>query len=201
VKPLRLAILASGQGTNLQNIHQQIMSGELPGVELALVVSNNSSSGAMEYARAHGIATEHISAVRQGSQDAADEALLKTLREHMIDFVVLAGYMKKIPSSVVREFTGRIINVHPALLPAFGGEGMYGIRVHSAVIESGERYSGATAHLVSEHYDEGPIILQESCEVHADDTAETLSERVREIEFRLLPRAIKLLAEKLERKS
>ena len=201
MKPLRLAILASGQGTNLQNIHQQITSGELPGVELSLVVSNNSTSGAMDYARANGILSAHISPVKQGSQEAADEALLETLREHRIDLIVLAGYMKKIPVNVVREFAGRIINVHPALLPSYGGEGMYGIRVHAAVIESGERYSGATAHLVSEHYDEGPIVLQESCEVMPDDTAETLSERVREIEFRLLPRAIKLLAEKLERKS
>lgn len=201
MNPLRLAILASGQGTNLQNIHQQIASGELPGVEIALVVSNNSTSGAMEYAREMSLPTEHISAIKLGGQEAADKTLLETLLDHKIDLMVLAGYMKKIPIEVVMEFAGRIINVHPSLLPLFGGEGMYGVRVHTAVIESGERYSGATAHLVSEHYDEGPIILQESCEVHPNDTADTLSERVREIEFRLLPKAIKLLAEKLQRKS
>ncbi len=201
MNPLRLAILASGQGTNLQNIHQGIASGELPGVEIALVVSNNSTSGAMEYAREMSLSTEHISAIKLGGQEAADKALLNTLLDHKIDLIVLAGYMKKIPIEVVKEFAGRIINVHPSLLPLFGGEGMYGVRVHTAVIESGERYSGATAHLVSEHYDEGPIILQESCEVHPNDTADTLSERVREIEFRLLPKAIKLLAEKLQRKS
>lgn len=198
MNPLRLAILASGQGTNLQNIHQQIASGELPGVELALVVSNNSASGAMTFARGSGIPTEHISAHKLGGQEQADAELLKVLREYKIDLIVLAGYMKKIPSEVVRAFAGRIINVHPALLPAFGGEGMYGERVHAAVIERGERYSGATAHIVTEHYDEGPIILQESCEVLPADTPASLAERVREIEFRLLPKAIKLLADRLQ---
>ena len=120
MNPLRLAILASGQGTNLQNIHQQISSGAIPGVELALVVSNNSASGAMSYAREHHIPTEHISAHRSGSQSEADEALLRTLREHKIDLIVLAGYMKKIPLSVVREYSGRIINV--ASRAAFRGD-------------------------------------------------------------------------------
>jgi phosphoribosylglycinamide formyltransferase 1 len=201
VKPLRLAVLASGQGTNLQNIHQQIASGSLPEVEIALVVSNNSGSGAMEYAHQRSFPTAHVSATRQGSQEAADKALLDHLLEHHIDLVVLAGYMKKVPAEVIGEFKGRIINVHPALLPSFGGEGMYGIRVHEAVKKSGEKCTGATAHLVTEDYDEGPIIIQETCEVSERDTPETLSEKVREIEFRLLPKAIKLVAQKLQRNS
>jgi formyltetrahydrofolate-dependent phosphoribosylglycinamide formyltransferase len=201
VNPLRLAILASGQGTNLQNIHQQIAAGNLPGVEIALVVSNNSGSGAMEYAHQRSFPTAHVSATKQGSQEAADAALLQHLIEHRIDIIVLAGYMKKVPQAVIREYAGRIINVHPALLPAYGGEGMYGMRVHEAVLQRGERFSGATAHLVTEHYDEGPIILQESCEVAPSDTPESLSEKVRKIEFRLLPRAIALLSEKLRRNS
>lgn len=200
VNSLRLAILASGQGTNLQNIHQQIAAGTLPGVEIALVVSNNSASGAMQYAHQRSFPTAHVSAVRQGSQEAADAALLEHLREHRIDIIVLAGYMKKVPEAVVQEYSGRIINVHPALLPSFGGEGMYGMRVHEAVAESGARYTGATAHLVTERYDEGPIIVQESCEISSSDTPATIADKVREIEFRLLPKAIALVAEKLRSK-
>ncbi|HET6513390.1 MAG TPA: phosphoribosylglycinamide formyltransferase [Candidatus Kapabacteria bacterium] len=196
-KPLRLAVLASGQGTNLQNILQKISSGELNGVELALVVSNNSASGAISVAEAADIPVAHISAVRQGSQQAADSELLRVLKAHSIDLIVLAGYMKKIPSEVTREFSGRIINVHPALLPKFGGAGMYGIKVHEAVIEGREKESGATAHLVTDEYDEGPVILQERCEVLPTDTPESLSQRVREVEFDLLPKAIQLIADKI----
>jgi phosphoribosylglycinamide formyltransferase-1 len=193
---LRLAVLASGQGTNLQNIHQQILSGELPFVELALVVSNNSRSGAMEYAREQGMESAHVSAQRHGGQEEADKALFELLEITKIDLIVLAGYMKKLPSSVVEKFDGRIINVHPALLPSFGGEGMYGERVHAAVLAGGCKVSGATAHLVTHDYDEGPILLQECCTVADDESVESLARKVREIEFRLLPAAIRLVAEK-----
>jgi phosphoribosylglycinamide formyltransferase 1 len=193
---LRLAVLASGQGTNLQNIHEQISSGELPSVELALVVSNNSRSGAMEYAREQGIESAHVSAQRHGSQEAADQALFELLEITKIDLIVLAGYMKKLPQLVVEKFDGRIINVHPALLPSFGGEGMYGERVHAAVLARGCKVSGATAHLVTHDYDEGPILLQECCAVTDDESVESLARKVREIEFRLLPAAIHLVAEK-----
>jgi phosphoribosylglycinamide formyltransferase-1 len=196
-KPLRLAVLASGQGTNLQNILQKIRSNELKGIELALVVSNNSNSGAMEIAREEGIDALHISAVNQGSQEAADSALSEALHDHLIDLIVLAGYMKKIPSEVVKRYSGRIVNVHPALLPKHGGPGMYGMRVHEAVIAAGDKKSGATAHLVTEEYDEGPVILQAECEVLPDDTPESLSQRVREVEFDLLPRAIQRLANQI----
>ena len=195
-RPLRLAVLASGQGTNLQNVLQKISSGELTGVEVALVVSNNSTSGAMSVAEGAGIPVAHVSAVRQGGQQSADSELLRVLKAHSIDLIVLAGYMKKIPAEVIGEFSGRIINVHPALLPKFGGVGMYGIKVHEAVIGAGESESGATAHLVTNEYDEGPIILQQQCEVLPDDTPETLSQRVREVEFDLLPRAIQIIADK-----
>lgn len=192
--PLRLAVLASGQGTNLQNIHQTIQSGELSGVELALVVSNNSKAGAMEFAKEHGIESAHISAVRHGDQERADEALLELLVITQVDIVVLAGYLKKLPSAVIEKFHGRILNVHPALLPAFGGPGMFGKHVHEAVIARGCKVSGATAHLVTEDYDEGPIVLQACCDVSDNETPQTLSRKVREIEFRLLPQAITIVA-------
>ena len=194
---LRLAVFASGQGTNLQNIHKKIQSGELETIELALVISNNSASGAMEFANEHGIPAEHISAVKYGDESKAQEETVATLERHKIDLIVLAGYLKKLPDLVVRQYEGRIINVHPALLPSFGGAGMYGRHVHEAVIARGCKVSGATAHLVTENYDEGPILLQEACQVADDETPQSLSRKVREIEFRLLPKAIGLVAQRI----
>jgi phosphoribosylglycinamide formyltransferase 1 len=194
---LRLAVFASGQGTNLENIYQKIQSGELQSVELGLVVSNNSAAGAMEFARSNGVAAEHISAVKFGDQAAADRATTETLSRHNIDLIVLAGYLKKLPDEVVRRYEGRIINVHPALLPSFGGAGMYGKHVHEAVLARGCKVSGATAHLVTEEYDEGPIILQEACAITDNETPQSLSRKVREIEFRLLPKAIDIIARQI----
>lgn len=165
-------------------------------MELALVISNNSRSGAMEYARERGIESSHVSAQRHGGQEEADEALFELLKITKIDLIVLAGYLKKLPPSVVEKFAGRIINVHPALLPSFGGEGMYGERVHAAVLARGCKISGATAHLVTPEYDEGPILLQECCPVTEDESVDSLARKVREIEFRLLPAAVRLVADR-----
>jgi formyltetrahydrofolate-dependent phosphoribosylglycinamide formyltransferase len=194
---VRLAVLASGQGTNLQNLVHAITSNTLIGVELCLVISNNSQSGAMQFASSAGVSTAHISATKCGSQEAADRVLEETLRRSEIDVIALAGYMKQLPPKVVRQFENRIVNVHPALLPAFGGPGMYGMRVHETVLKRGCKISGATAHLVTEEYDEGPILLQECCPVHAKDTPEDLALRVRDIEFKLLPRAIQIVVNNL----
>lgn len=191
--------MASGQGTNLENIHGQIREGALTGVELALVISNNSRSGAMEFAGEAGIPREHISSVACGGETEAEFFMERTLQYYQIELIALAGYMKKLPNRVVANYHGRIVNVHPSLLPKFGGHGMYGMKVHEAVLESNASESGATAHLVSEIYDEGPIVLQESCQVLKDDTPETLAQRVREIEFRLLPKAIQIVADSIRK--
>lgn len=192
-----LAVLASGQGTNLQNLVRAIEGGLLTGVELSLVVSNNSKSGAMLFAQEHGIRTEHISATRFGSQEAADRELISVVQEVDIDVIALAGYMKQLPQMLVKVYEGRIVNVHPALLPAFGGKGMYGMHVHEKVLARGCKVSGATAHLVTKDYDEGPILLQECCPVLDSDTAEDLAQRVRTIEFKLFPRAVQLVVNSL----
>ena len=130
-----------------------------------------------------------------GAPEHYTEALLDLLDRHGIDFIALAGYMKKIPSTVVERFRGRMLNMHPALLPAFGGQGMYGRRVHEAVLAYGVRWTGATVHLVDEDYDTGPIVLQEPVPVRPDDTAATLAARVLEAEHRLYPEALRLFAE------
>ncbi len=178
-RPMRVGVLASGGGTNLQAL---IDSGhaEAP-YRVVLVASDQPRAYALERARKSGIAARVLT-------DPADgEALLHLLREYAVDLLVLAGYLKLVPATVVRAFTGRIINIHPALLPAFGGKGMYGHRVHQAVLASGATVSGATVHLVDEEYDRGPIVAQWPVLVEPGDTPETLAARVLEVEHKLLP--------------
>ncbi len=123
--------------------------------------------------------------------------MLNVLRDARIDIIALAGYMKKLPDRVLSAYKGRIINVHPALLPAFGGKGMYGLNVHRAVIESGNRVSGATVHMVEGEYDSGEIILQERCPVFKEDTQESLADRIKIIEHKILPKAIQIIVDKI----
>jgi phosphoribosylglycinamide formyltransferase 1 len=149
----------------------------------------------MEFARKHGISCEHFSLIRFGGDEHAfEEAFLNALRSRSIDLIALAGYMKQVPKVIIDAYENRILNVHPALLPLFGGPSMYGIRVHETVLTQGCKVSGASVHLVTNNYDEGPIIMQRCCEVREDDTPESLQQRVREIEYAIFPRAIDLIA-------
>ena len=187
--PSRLAVLASGRGSNLQAIidHFDNLARERIAT-VALVASNRADSPALLRA-----ATASIDIA---SFDAADDgtALLELLRRFRIDLVVLAGYLKRIPAVVVREYSGRIINIHPALLPDFGGEGMYGARVHQAVVSSGAAESGVTVHLVDDQYDRGPIVAQWRVPVEKSDTAESLAARVLAVEHVVYPRVIEMVA-------
>jgi phosphoribosylglycinamide formyltransferase-1 len=158
---------------------------DAPG-RVALVVSNRDDAPALERARERDIPAATIA--RDGT-DAA--ALLALLRGHDIGLVVLAGYLKRVPDAVVSAWRGRVLNIHPALLPAFGGPGMYGRRVHEAVLASGVRLTGATVHVVDEQYDHGPIVAQWPVPVRAGDTPESLAARVLEVEHRLLPAAVR----------
>lgn len=146
-----------------------------------LVLSNKADAGALDRARKAQVPTHVIADPGDGG------AIVQVLQETDVELVVLAGYLKLVPAEVVRAFEGRMINIHPALLPAFGGDGMYGIRVHRAVIDSGATVSGVTVHLVDEEYDRGPTVAQWPVPVHADDTPETLAARVLQIEHQLLP--------------
>ena len=187
--PSRLAVLASGRGSNLQAIldHFENISRERI-ASVVLVASNRADSPALIRA-----ATASIDIA---SFDAADEGdqLLEILRRFRVDLVILAGYLKRIPPKVVREYSGRILNIHPALLPDFGGEGMYGARVHEAVIASGAKESGVTVHIVNDDYDRGPIVAQWRVPVEPDDTAETLASRVLSVEHVVYPRVIEMVA-------
>ena len=191
---MRLAVFASGGGTNFQALIDAVENGTLP-ARLVLCLSNKPNAGALDRARRHGIPTAVLTPDAFDDEPAYVKALLHTLADHRVAFIALAGYMRKVPPEVVGAFRHRMTNIHPALLPAFGGKGMYGRRVHEAVLAYGVRWTGATVHLVDEDYDTGPIVLQEPVPVHQDDTPDALAARVLETEHRLYPEALRLFAE------
>jgi len=187
LEPVRVAVLVSGGGTNLQALLDALH--DSPIARIARVISSRPDAGALERARRAGVPTTVL-------RDAGDPAeVLSALAGAQL--VVLAGYLKLVHASVVARFRGRIINIHPALLPAFGGAGMYGRRVHEAVLASGAKESGATVHFVEEEFDRGAIIAQEKVRVESGDTPDTLAARVLEAEHRLLPRVVLELARRI----
>ncbi|KPK99557.1 MAG: phosphoribosylglycinamide formyltransferase [candidate division Zixibacteria bacterium SM23_73_3] len=194
MKKLNLVVLASGGGTNLQAIIDSIEAGKLD-AQVRAVISNNSKSGALERARNHNIPDIHLSHKQFATPEEFDQKLLSILKEKETDLVVLAGYMKMISPTVIREYKNKIINIHPALLPAFGGKGMYGIHVHEAVIESGVKVSGVTVHTVDEVYDHGPILFQKCVPVSSNDTPESLQKKVLPHEHEAYSEVIQLFAE------
>jgi phosphoribosylglycinamide formyltransferase/phosphoribosylglycinamide formyltransferase-1 len=187
--PSRLAVLASGRGSNLQAIidHFDNLARERI-AKIVLVASNRADAPALVRAATASIDIASFDAADDGSQ------LLDLLQKFRIDLVVLAGYLKRIPAKVVREYAGRIINIHPALLPAFGGEGMYGARVHEAVIESGAKETGVSVHMVDDDYDRGPVVAQWRIPVDDSDTAESLAARVLSVEHVVYPRVVEMVA-------
>jgi len=191
---MRLAVFASGGGSNLQAILDAARAGTLR-AEVVLVVADREAAGALDRARRHGVPTAVLRPADFADAEAFGRAMLGVLEEHRVSFVALAGYLRRIPDAVVRAFRHRIVNVHPSLLPAFGGPGFYGRRVHEAALAHGVRWSGATVHLVDEDYDTGPIVLQEPVRVEPGDTPEALAARVLAVEHRLYPEALRLFAD------
>lgn len=191
-QPLSLAVFASGGGTNLQALLDRFRAGGSEAARVRLLLASRAGIGAIDRARRADVPA----LVLDPAQPAEARAgwMLDALDRHGVDLVVLAGYVKQVPAAVVQRFAGRMINIHPALLPAFGGHGMYGARVHAAVLESGARLSGATVHLVDEEYDRGRILAQWPVPVLPGDTPETLARRVLAVEHLLLPAVVEALA-------
>jgi formyltetrahydrofolate-dependent phosphoribosylglycinamide formyltransferase len=185
----RIAVLASGGGSNLQALldHLSTLGASAPGA-VVLVASDQPQALALERARKAGIEAVAM------NQHARSEGMLDLLQGHQVDLVVLAGYLRLVPAAVTTAFRGRVVNVHPALLPAFGGPGMYGRRVHEAVVSAGARVTGATVHFVDDQYDHGAIIAQWPVPVFASDTPATVAIRVLEVEHLLFPRVVADLA-------
>jgi formyltetrahydrofolate-dependent phosphoribosylglycinamide formyltransferase len=189
--PIRLAVLISGSGTTLQNFIDRIADGRMR-AEIAVVISSNPKAFGVERARTAGLATEVIRREEYESVASYSDAIFSRCRAAEVHLVAFGGFLKliKIPS----DFAGRVMNIHPALLPAFGGKGMYGHHVHEAVLESGVRVSGCTVHFVDDHFDHGPIILQRTVPVLDDDTPDTLAARVFEQECEAYPEALRQFA-------
>ncbi|MBE5816703.1 MAG: phosphoribosylglycinamide formyltransferase [Clostridiales bacterium] len=190
----RIVVLASGGGTDLQSIIDAWQNGEING-DIVGVISNNPGAYALERARLAGIKAVSVDYKSYGSVGEYNEELLRELKVLSPDLIVLAGYIKILPGEITREYTNRIINIHPALIPSFCGEGWYGIHVHEGVKASGVKLTGATVHFVDELADHGAIILQESVPVYYEDTPEEIQSRVLEIEHKMLPKAVALFCE------
>ncbi|MGD1889881.1 MAG: phosphoribosylglycinamide formyltransferase [Cyclobacteriaceae bacterium] len=182
-----LAVFASGNGTNAEKIFEQFQ--EHPSVRVSLLLTNNPAAGVIRRAARFRVPVE----VFDKSILAKTDDVVKTLKAHQIDWIALAGFMLMVPQNLIDAFPNRIVNIHPALLPAYGGKGMYGMHVHRAVVEAGESSSGITIHYVNERYDEGAIIFQASCPVSSDDTAETLAEKIHQLEHQYYPQIIEEL--------
>ena len=192
---LKVAVLVSGGGTNLQAIIDAISAGKITNACISVVISNNANAYALERARAHGIEALCISPKDFESREAFNQAFLDKLNSYNVDLVVLAGFLVVLPEMMIKEYTNRIVNIHPSLIPSFCGKGFYGLKVHEGVLARGVKVTGATVHFVDEGTDTGPIILQKAVEVEQGDTPEVLQRRVMEqAEWGILPKAIDLIA-------
>ena len=188
---LRLLVCVSGGGTNLQAIFDAIDAGKIRNAEIAAVISNNPGAYALERARQHNVEAICLSPKSFESREAFNHALTEKVKEIAPDLIVLAGFLVKIPEAMVHEYSNRIINIHPSLIPSFCGVGYYGLHVHEKALERGVKVTGATVHFVNEGMDEGPIIAQKAVAVEDDDTPESLQRRVMEqAEWLLLPQAV-----------
>lgn len=192
---MRIAVFVSGGGTNLQAIIDKITSGEIKNTEIALVFSNNKSAYALERAKAAGIETRSLSAKKFNDRDEYYDRVVEIVDAYDVDLIVLAGCLMYIPPRLIEKYRGRIINIHPSLIPSFCGKGYYGLTVHEKALERGVKVTGATVHFVDEKLDNGPIILQKAVEIQEGDTPELLQRRVMEqAEWVILPKAIDLIA-------
>lgn len=194
----RIAVFASGGGTNFQALIDEINRGNL-NAKLAGLISSRPDAGAIMRAESHGIPATVVKQDDYPGEQEFGEELIRTLRNWDPALIVLAGYMLKIPANVIDAYPGRIINIHPALLPKFGGKGLYGIRVHRAVLASGEVQSGCSVHIVTKEYDEGPVLGQVTVPVEPGDTPENLAARILNEEHKLLPRITGMLLKKIEK--
>jgi len=191
---LRLGFLSSHSGTNMQAIFDAVLAGRLK-AELSVVISNNANSTTFERAKRYCIPWKHLSSKTHSNADDLDRAILTTLSEHDVNLVILAGYMKRLGPKTINHFKNKILNIHPALLPKFGGKGMHGKYVHEAVLASGDKVTGVTIHIVDEDYDRGPVVAQRKVSILEGDTATSLADRVLKIEHKLYSDTIQKISE------
>ena len=192
---LRVGVLVSGGGTNLQAILDAVDNGTITNAKIEVVISNNAGAYALERAKNHGVAAECVSPKDFATREEFNEALIAKVDSYNLDLIVLAGFLVKIPAAMIAKYRNKIVNIHPSLIPSFCGVGYYGLKVHEAALARGVKLTGATVHFVDEGMDSGPIILQKAVEVLPGDTPEVLQRRVMEqAEWILLPQAIDMIA-------
>jgi formyltetrahydrofolate-dependent phosphoribosylglycinamide formyltransferase len=192
-----VGVLASGGGSNFESLAEAVRSGAIPGAEMRLLVCNRPGAGALERARRLGVEALVLEPKDFPDRGACCERIGDELQKRGVELVCLAGFLLKLEPGLIRRFPGRILNVHPALLPKFGGLGMYGRFVHEAVLKAGEKESGCTVHVVDEEFDHGPVLMQARVPVLPGDTPETLAERVLRAEHRLYPEAVRQAVERI----
>ena len=192
---LRIAVCVSGGGTNLQAIIDRIADGTIRNTELVKIISNKPGVYALERAKNAGVESAVVSPKEYGTREEFNDALLKSIDDCNPDLIVLAGFLVVLPESIVKKYAGKIINIHPSLIPSFCGDGFYGLKVHEAALKRGVKVTGATVHFVDEGTDTGPIILQKAVYIKDGDTPEVLQKRVmEEAEWIILPKAIDMIA-------
>lgn len=194
IKTVKIGVLVSGSGTNLQSIIDSINSGYING-EITVVISNKKDAYGLERAKQHNINAVFVNQINYDNIESFNDAIIEVLKENKVELVVLAGYLKILTNNFINLYRNKIINIHPSLIPSFCGKGYYGIKVHEAAINYGVKISGATVHFVDENADTGPIIIQEAVIVDNDDTAETLQQKILKIEHKILPLAVKYYCE------
>lgn len=187
-----IAIFASGEGTNAENLFNYFNNDKR--VKIKLVVTNSDTAGVVARAEKY---KKNVQIISKTALQEYTSQIIEFLRTEKIDIIILAGFLLKIPEAFVKAFPNQIINIHPSLLPKYGGKGMYGMRVHKAVVDNKEVESGITIHYVNEEYDKGEVILQAKCDVREDETPESLSAKIRKLEFEYLPKAIEKIIQEL----
>ncbi len=188
---LQIAVLISGGGTTLKNLIDQQLAGHLD-VDFRLVISSHANAGGLAHARAADVATVIVERNKSTTREAFSQTIFQPCRDSSVDLVVMGGFLQHV--LIPPDFAGKVINIHPSLIPAFCGRGYYGLRVHQAVLEYGAKVTGCTVHFVDNQYDHGPVILQRPVLVQEDDTAETLAQRVFSAECEAYPEAVRLIA-------
>ncbi|MCD6066880.1 MAG: purN [Bacteroidetes bacterium] len=189
---INIAVFASGEGTNAENLFNYFSTSTK--VKIKLVVTNNENAGIVAKAEKY---KKNLQIISRTSLNNYTDQLIDFLQTEKTDLIVLAGFLLKVPEKLVKAFPNRIINIHPALLPKFGGKGMYGMNVHKAVLEAGEKESGITVHFVDEEYDKGDVILQATCDISPDETRESLAAKVHQLEYDHFPKAVQKVVDQL----
>ena len=192
---INMAVFASGSGSNFINLFNKITNNNLSG-KIVLLVSNNPNSGAVKFAKNSDISVKIINKFRYKNKTTINKEYKSSLKEKKIDLILLAGFMKKIPVDLIKIYRNKILNIHPSLLPKYGGKGFYGMNVHNAVFNSNEKFSGATVHFVNKEYDRGPILIQKKVEIQSCKGPNEIAKKVLKIEHEIFPKAVQIFLNK-----